>query len=146
MYHFDDLMLSPEADETAAQFVRTRSGPRAPTRARRLPCRPTEYPIGSKRILIDINYLSTYGSRATSRYISLKEGAIECHHTAGVRTGRREYDLDCLIFAMGFDALTGALLNVDIRGVGGLRLSDKWREGPRNIWGWRRPISPTCSW
>ncbi len=134
MYHFNDLMLSPEANETAAQFVRDkiRAAVRDPRTAAAL--QPTEYPIGSKRICIDIDYFETY-NRDNVTLVSLKEEPIDSVTARGVRTRRQQYDLDCLILATGFDALTGALLDVEIRGVGGLSLRDKWREGPRTYLG-----------
>jgi cyclohexanone monooxygenase len=134
MYHFNDLMLSPEANETAAQFVRDkiRAAVHDPRTAAAL--QPTEYPIGAKRICIDIDYFETY-NRDNVTLVSLKEEPIDSITPRGVRTRRQQYDLDCLIFATGFDALTGALLDVEIHGVGGLSLRDKWREGPRTYLG-----------
>ena len=61
--------------------------------------------------------------------------ALEAITPAGLRTREREYTLDSLVFATGFDAMTGALLNIDIRGRGGLSLKEKWSEGPRTYLG-----------
>ena len=126
---FGDLMLSREANDFAAGFVRARIAEtvRDPETARRL--MPTQI-IGCKRLCIDTGYYETY-NRPNVRLVDLSEAPIEAITPKGVRTGGREYELDSLVFATGFDAMTGSLLKIDVRGRGGRRLRDKWAAGPR---------------
>jgi len=130
---FSDLLLDPRANETAAEFVRgkIREIVRDPDLAKRLMPRQT---FGCKRLCIDSGYYETF-NRPNVRLVDVGEHPIEAITAAGLRTGGREYPLDCLIFATGFDAMTGALLRVDLRGRDGLRLKEKWRAGPLNYLG-----------
>lgn len=134
MYYFDDLMVSTEANEAAAEFVRQkiRETVQNPRTAEALS--PREYPIGAKRICIDIDYFETY-NRDNVTLVSLKDEPIVAISAQGVRTAKATYELDSLIFATGFDALTGALLDIDIHGCAGESLRHKWQAGPRTYLG-----------
>lgn len=126
---FRDLLLDPRANETAAQFVRDRIAEvvHDPETARRLMPRQL---IGCKRLCIDTGYYETY-NRPNVRLVDVSEAPIEAITATGVRTGGQEHALDCLVFATGFDAMTGTLARIDIRGRGGLALREKWAAGPR---------------
>ena len=130
---FGDLMLNGEANAAAAEFVRAkiRAQVSDPAVAHRLT--PTQ-PIGCKRLCVDTDYYATF-NRPNVRLIDLRETPIEAITPAGLRCGGEEHALDNLVFATGFDAMTGPLLSIDIRGRGGLALRDKWREGPRSYLG-----------
>jgi cyclohexanone monooxygenase len=134
MYYFNDIAVDAEANEEIARFVRRKikEAVKDPGTAEALT--PTEYPIGTKRICIDIDYFETY-NRDNVTLVPLARAPIEEITPRGVRTAHGHYDLDCLVFATGYDALTGALLQIDIRGVGGESLRDKWRAGPRTYLG-----------
>jgi cation diffusion facilitator CzcD-associated flavoprotein CzcO len=67
--------------------------------------------------------------------VDVSESPVEAITRQGVKVGGKEYEADAIVFATGFDAMTGALLKIDIRGKGGLALRDKWREGPRTYLG-----------
>lgn len=67
--------------------------------------------------------------------VDARESPIEAFSERGIRTADAEYELDAVVFATGFDAMTGALDRIDIRGVDGRRLKDKWAAGPRTYWG-----------
>jgi cation diffusion facilitator CzcD-associated flavoprotein CzcO len=130
---FGDLMLDPRANEAAAAFVREKIHQivRDPAVADLLS--PTQV-IGGKRLCIDSGYYETF-NRANVRLVDLRKAPIEAITPQGLRSGGQEYALDAIVFATGFDAMTGALLRIDIRGRGGRSLREAWRDGPRNYLG-----------
>ena len=96
---------------------------------------PTDHPIGTKRICTDTNYFQTF-NRPNVRLISVRRTPIESIDAAGINTSLdAHYDIDALVLATGFDAMTGALAKIDIVGRGGQRLRDDWAEGPRTYLG-----------
>ncbi|MDI3408785.1 flavin-containing monooxygenase [Streptomyces cavernicola] len=96
---------------------------------------PTDHPIGTKRIVTDSDYYETY-NREHVRLVSLRENAIERidGHDVVLADGER-VELDALVLATGFDAMTGSLDRIDIRGRGGQLLKDAWSAGPRTYLG-----------
>ncbi len=133
MGSFNDLMLEPEANETAAAFVREKIHQivRDPKIAEALSPR---YVIGCKRLCVDTGYYASF-NRPNVTLVDISGSPIESITPAGVKALGREYELDALVFATGFDAMTGALTRIDIRGRGGRSLKDKWQAGPRNYLG-----------
>ncbi|HXK32866.1 MAG TPA: NAD(P)/FAD-dependent oxidoreductase [Dehalococcoidia bacterium] len=131
---FNDIVISPEANETAAEFVRgkIRAIVQDPRTAELL-C-PKDYPFGTKRLCVDTNYFETF-NRDNVSLVDLNATPIQCITPRGLRTTEREYVFDRIVFATGFDAMTGALLAIDIRGRGGRRLADAWEAGPRTYLG-----------
>jgi cation diffusion facilitator CzcD-associated flavoprotein CzcO/acetyl esterase/lipase len=131
---FNDISTHAEANQTAAEFVRSkiRQIVRDPATAEAL-C-PTTHPIGTKRLCVDIGYYETY-NRPNVTLVDVRSDPIEQVTARGIKTTAREYELDVIVFATGFDAMTGALLEIDIRGRGGRPLRDKWSEGPRTYLG-----------
>ncbi|HZZ87653.1 MAG TPA: cyclohexanone monooxygenase, partial [Caulobacteraceae bacterium] len=95
---------------------------------------PKTYPVGSKRLCVDTGYYATF-NRDNVTLVDLTEEPIERITPAGVKTGAREYAVDAIVYAIGFDAMTGALDKIDIRGKGGARLKDAWAAGPRTYLG-----------
>src|SRR5262249_50617990 len=126
----NDLLTSVAANETAAEFFRAkiRSIVRDSTVAETLT--PRHYPIGTKRLCVDTNYYATF-NRDNVTLVDLTRTPIEAITSDGLRTSREAYRLDSIIFAIGFDAMTGTLLAIDIRGRGGRTVKDKWAQGPR---------------
>ncbi len=129
LQQFNDLMTNPESNEFAASFFREKiaSTVHDPDVARRL--MPTSYPIAAKRPVLDTNYYETF-NRANVELVDVKATPISCITPHGLRVGEHEYELDILIFATGFDAVSGAFAAIDIRGREGARLVDKWSDGP----------------
>jgi cyclohexanone monooxygenase len=123
-------MRDVDANRTAAEFVRAkiRDTVRDPEVARMLS--PTDYPIGAKRICLDTEYYEAF-NRSNVSLVDLRQAPIETIIPEGIRTSERVYDLDCIVFATGFDAMTGALRAIDIRGSDGAPLTDRWQTGPR---------------
>jgi cyclohexanone monooxygenase len=134
MYYFNDVIVSAEANEVIADFVRRKIAGIVKDPATAKALTPHHYPIGTKRICIDIDYFETY-NRDNVTLVPLADSPIEEILPRGLRTAGATYDLDCLVFATGYDALTGALLQVDIRGVAGQSLREKWHAGPRTYLG-----------
>jgi cyclohexanone monooxygenase len=130
---FTDLLVDAAANATAADFVRDkiRRTVHDPATARAL---LPHHPIATKRVCLDSGYYQTY-NRPNVRLVDLRETPIERFTPHGIRTTAEEIALDAVIFATGYDAMTGALLAIDIRGTGGLALSDKWAAGPRTYLG-----------
>jgi len=131
---FNDLVLNKAANDTAAEFVRAkiRATVNDPATAELL-C-PKDYPFATKRLCVDTDYFETF-NRDNVSLVDVKSSPIEEITPAGLRTQDAEYAFDCLVFATGFDAMTGALLNIDIRGRAGETLMQKWAGGPRTYLG-----------
>jgi cyclohexanone monooxygenase len=125
-----DLLVDPKANATAAEFVRgkIRQIVKDPKIAEKLA--PKSYPIGAKRMCVDTGYFETF-NRVNVSLVDLSEEPIEAITPKGVRTRAREYEVDAIVYATGFDAMTGALDRIDIRGRGGARLKQQWAAGPR---------------
>ena len=134
MHSFNDLMLDERSNASAADFVREKicETVRDPAVAERL-C-PKDHPIGSKRICVDIDYHATY-NRENVELVDLRATPIERVSETGVQLGGRHIEVDSIVFATGYDAMTGALLAMDISGRGGLPLAQKWADGPKTYLG-----------
>jgi cyclohexanone monooxygenase len=126
---FNDLILDREANATAAEFVgdKIREIVKDPKTAEKLT--PKTYPIGAKRLCVDTGYYAAF-NRDNVALVDLTEEPIERVTPDGVKTSAREYAVDAIVYAIGFDAMTGALDKIDIRGRGGERLKDAWAAGP----------------
>ena len=131
---YTDLMTSQEANDTAAEFMRRkiRSVVTDPLVAQAL-C-PTTYPFGTKRPILDTDYYETF-NRDNVTLVNLTETPIVEITDRGIKTTDVEHEFDAIVFAVGFDALTGPLLAIDVRGVGGTSLRTKWSDGPRSYLG-----------
>jgi len=131
---FADLLTSKDANDTAAEFFRAkiRAAVRDPVVAETLS--PRHYPVGTKRLCVDTDYYDTF-NRDNVTLIDLRTAPIEAITPTGLRTRDEAYALDSLVFATGFDAMTGALLSIDVRGRAGQPLRHKWAEGPRTYLG-----------
>jgi cation diffusion facilitator CzcD-associated flavoprotein CzcO len=125
---FNDIMIDPRANATAAEFVRgkIRATVRDPVTAALL-C--PSHTIGCKRLCVDTDYYETF-NRANVQLVDVNDDAIVEITSAGVRTRRREFPVDAIVLATGFDAMTGTLMRLDLRGRGGVRIQDAWRGGP----------------
>ena len=131
---YSDLVFDKEANDLAADFVRKkiRSVVNDPKTAEKLI--PQGYPIASKRLPLDQGYFETF-NRSNVTLVDLRETPIESIVENGVRTNEYVHELDVLVFATGFDALTGPLTRIDIRGRGDKSLKAKWAERPRTYLG-----------
>jgi cyclohexanone monooxygenase len=130
---YADLVFDPDANRTATEFVRGKiqSIVRDPKTAAMLS--PTTM-IGCKRMCVDTGYYETF-NRSNVALVDVSKSPVERITPTGLTVAGKDYALDVIIFATGFDAMTGALSRIDIRGRKGLRLKDKWEAGPRTYLG-----------
>lgn len=130
---FPDQMTDPAANDEARMFYeeKVRAVIDDPAVADLLI--PTD-PIGTKRICTDSNYFQTF-NRSNVKLINLRETPIESIDPTGINTTDAHYQVDIIVLATGFDALTGALDKIEIVGRGGVRLCDDWKGGPRTYLG-----------
>lgn len=126
---YPDLFSDRAANDTIAEFFRSkiRAAVHDPELAEQLS--PREHPLGAKRITLDTGYFQTF-NRDNVSLVSVKDAPITAISPAGIVTTEAEYPLDAIIFATGFDAVTGPLLAMDIRGRDGRTLADTWADGP----------------
>jgi len=131
---FKDLRTDQAANDTAAEFVREQIGRivKDPKTVELLA--PKGYPIGAKRLCVVSGYYETY-NRDNVELIDISGGPIERITPTGLVANGREFEFDSIVFATGFDAMTGTLFNVDIRGRDGQALKEKWYAGPRTYLG-----------
>jgi len=131
---YADVLTSEASNAKMSEFVREkiRATVTDPETAELL-C-PKDYPIGSKRICVDSDYYETY-NKAHVKLVDVSEHPIEAITESGLRTGGQLYELDTLVLATGFDAMTGPLFSIDIQGIGGQTLRDKWHAGPTTYLG-----------
>ncbi len=129
-----DVGLDMEANEMACEMYREMVSRivRNPDVAEGL--MPKGYPIGCKRPVIDTHYYETF-NRDNVTLVDLRKGGIERITETGIQTAQGHFEFDALVYATGFDAMTGALLSIDIRGKNQLALKDKWEAGPRTYLG-----------
>jgi cyclohexanone monooxygenase len=129
LYSYTDLLVNKASNDTASEFVRNkiRSIVRDPAVAELLA--PKDHPIGTKRLCLDTEYYETY-NRDNVTLVDVRSAPIEEITERGVKTRDAEYELDAIVFATGFDAMTGALREIDIRVGNGPTLAEKWAAGP----------------
>jgi cyclohexanone monooxygenase len=127
---YNNLALDQAANDTAADFVRDKIAEivKDPATAKLL--QPTTYPIGTKRICIDTDYFKTF-NRPNVTLVDIKSDPIEEILPNAVRAGAKDYEIDALVLATGFDAMTGSVAKIDISGRQGQTLNQKWTEGPK---------------
>ena len=131
---FLDLVTNKAANDTAAEFIRNkiREIVKDPATAAKLS--DFDHPYAAKRPPIDTDYFETF-NRDNVTLVDLRAEPIERITPNGIRTRDAEYPLDIIVFATGFDGMTGSLLRMDIRGRDGLPLAEAWKAGPQNYLG-----------
>jgi cyclohexanone monooxygenase len=131
---FADLIFNKEANDTAADFVRSKIRGIVSDPAVAQMLSPRDFPLATKRICVDTGYYATF-NRENVTLIDVRDNPIEEITPTGLRTRNGEYALDSLVFASGFDAMTGSLNRIEIRGRTGATLKQKWAQGPRTYLG-----------
>ena len=129
-----DILIDPAANETAAEFLRSkiRAAVNDPELAETLS--PRTFPLGTKRLCLDSGYYETF-NRPSVHLVDLRKTPLVEFTETGLRTSERDYEFDAIVFATGFDAMTGSLTGIDIRGRNGVGLASQWSDGPRNYLG-----------
>ncbi|MGE5203706.1 MAG: flavin-containing monooxygenase [Acidobacteriota bacterium] len=131
---FRDLLSDKAANDTAASFIRAkiREIVKDPATAAKLA--NIDHPYAAKRPPIDTGYFETF-NRANVSLVDVRASPILRITPGGIETCGAAYELDIIVFATGFDAMTGPLLRIDVSGRGGVALKDAWRNGPRSYLG-----------
>jgi cyclohexanone monooxygenase len=134
MLAFTDVLIKQESNDVVADFIRDkiRATVQDPEIAGLLS--PFDHPLGTKRPCVDIDYYETY-NRDNVTLVNLRETPIVELTPRGIRTSEGEVELDAIVFAIGYDAMTGALFDIDLRGRDGVTLRDAWADGPRTYLG-----------
>ena len=134
MGNFQDTLTDDAANEDYSQFVRNKIRGRVhdPVVAEMLV--PKDYPFGAKRVPMETNYYEVY-NRDNVLLVDVRTAPIEAITPKGIKTRDAEYEFDVIIFATGFDGVTGSLTRMDIRGEGGQTIKDKFAAGPRTYLG-----------
>ncbi|HEU4322229.1 MAG TPA: NAD(P)/FAD-dependent oxidoreductase [Roseiflexaceae bacterium] len=134
MFGLPDVLFNLEANGYVADFARRKIAEIVADPHTAALLTPTGYPIGAKRIPIDTDYFETY-NRPNVTLVDVRSAPIEAVTPGGLRTRDAEYQLDAIVFATGFDAMTGTLSRIDIRGRDGQLLRNTWADGPRTYLG-----------
>ncbi|OZG27707.1 cyclohexanone monooxygenase [Williamsia sp. 1138] len=138
---FDDLILDQRSNDAAADFIRKKIAETVKDPAIAELLTPRGYPYVSKRPPSGTNYYETF-NRDNVTLVDIQSNPIEAITANGLRTSDRDYEFDVIILATGFDAVTGALNNIDIRGEDGVKLSQYWAGGPETFLGIGTPGFP----
>ncbi|MFF3013857.1 flavin-containing monooxygenase [Streptomyces sp. NPDC057939] len=128
---YTDVLVRPEANETVAEFVRSKIREIVTDPATAASLTPRGFPYGTKRPCLDTDYYDTYNAPHVA-VVDLAAEPITRITPGGIRTGVRHHPVDVIVHATGFDAMTGSQLAIDITGKAGTTLREKWAAGPRN--------------
>ncbi|MGE3847308.1 MAG: flavin-containing monooxygenase [Gammaproteobacteria bacterium] len=126
---FRDVLTDQRANDLASDFIarKIRGRVKDPKVAEKLI--PKDHGFGLRRVPMETNYYEVY-NQPNVTLVDIKEAPIERITAKGIKTAAAEYELDLIIYATGFEAVTGALARIDIRGVGGVSLQEHWKDGP----------------
>jgi cation diffusion facilitator CzcD-associated flavoprotein CzcO len=133
--NYQDMFFNPEANELCADYIRRkiRKTVKDPVVAEKLI--PKNHHYGTKRQPLDTNYYETYNRDNVLLVDASTDGPIEEITEKGIRAGGKEYEFDTIVFATGFDALTGPFRALNLKGRGGITLDQAWADGPHTYLG-----------
>jgi cyclohexanone monooxygenase len=131
---FSDYLVSKESNDTVSEFIRDKIRAMINDPATGELLAPKDHPFFTKRPPLENGYYESF-NRDNVTLLDARSVPIEEITPRGVRTGEREYEVDAIVYATGFDAMTGTLFGMGITGRDGLRLRDKWADGPRTFLG-----------
>jgi cyclohexanone monooxygenase len=130
LYAYTDLLVNKDSNDTASEFVRNKIRGIVKDKRTAELLAPKDHPIGTKRLCLDTHYYETY-NRDNVTLVDVRSDPIQEITETGLRTaGGQKFELDALVFATGFDAMTGALREIDLRTTDGAVLRDHWEGGP----------------
>ena len=135
MGNFRDILIDEKANAAISEFIakKIRQRVKDPKVAEKLI--PKDHGFGARRVPLESGYFEAYNRDNVTLIDVINEEPIECITPKGVRTTKQEHEFDILIYATGFDGVTGAFDRMDIRGANGIRLKDAWAESPRTFLG-----------
>jgi cyclohexanone monooxygenase len=131
---YSDLFDDQASNDLLAEFLRGKIRERVADPATAELLCPYDHPVGTKRMCVDTDYFEAY-NRPNVRLVSIRETPIDEITASGLRVGSERFAFDVIVLGTGFDAMTGALLAVDLTGRDGVSLREKWAEGPRSALG-----------
>ena len=131
---YRDLLTDQGANDRVAEFVRAKIRARVGDEELAAKLVPTDHPFGSRRPVIDTEYFETY-NRDNVTLVDLRSEPLVGAVPGGLRTEKADYDIDVIVFATGFDAVTGPFMRLDIRGRGGETVQEHWADGPASYLG-----------
>ena len=134
MGNFSDMLTNREANALASDFIarKIRQRVKDPVVAEKLI--PKNHGLGTRRVPLETGYYEVY-NQPNVELVDINETPIERITPNGIKTSDYEHEFDIIIYATGFDAITGAFDRIDIRGVDGVRLKDLWQDGPQTYLG-----------
>jgi cation diffusion facilitator CzcD-associated flavoprotein CzcO len=134
MGNFRDILVDREANALISDFIarKIRERVKDPVVAEKLI--PKNHGFGTRRVPLESGYFEVY-NQPNVRLVDITETPIERITPTGIKTGDAEYEFDVIIYATGFDAITGSFDRIDIRGVDGVSLKEKWKDGPQTFLG-----------
>jgi len=138
---FNDLVTNIEANKTASDFIKMKIRETVSNKKFASILSDIDHPYAGKRPPIDSNYFETF-NRDNVNLVDLRSEPIELIDRTGIKTKNNHFDLDIIVFATGYDAMTGPLINMNITGKNGLKLNDVWKEGPKTFLGLQIPGFP----
>jgi cation diffusion facilitator CzcD-associated flavoprotein CzcO len=125
-----DILTNPAANDLITDFIRRKIRARINEPAVADKMVPTNHGFGTRRVPMETNYYEVY-NQDNVKIVDISETPIEAITPTGIKTSDAAYELDLIYYATGFDAVTGGFNNIDIRGIGGQTLKDKWADGPQ---------------
>ena len=134
MGNFRDILIDRQANALISDFVARKIRQRVEDPAIADKLVPKNHGFGTRRVPLESGYFEVY-NQPNVKLVDITETPIECITPDGIKTSEREYEFDIIIYATGFDAITGAFDRIDIRGVDGVALREKWRDGPQTFLG-----------
>ena len=134
MGNFRDILVDREANKLISDFLahKIRQRVKDPAVAEKLI--PKNHGFGTRRVPLESGYFEVY-NQPNVKLVDINETPIERITPTGIRTSDEEYEFDIIIYATGFDAITGSFDRIDIRGVDGVSLKEKWKDGPQTFLG-----------
>ncbi len=129
-----DQAIDPAANKIVHEFIAGKIREQVNDPAIAALLTPKDHPFGTKRPCVDTGYYKTF-NRDNVELIDLRADPIATFNADGIATEKRQHDFDAIVLATGFDAMTGAIDRIDLRGIGGVKIKDHWAEGPRTYLG-----------
>ncbi|MBR0871986.1 NAD(P)/FAD-dependent oxidoreductase [Bradyrhizobium tropiciagri] len=132
--NFKDILIDRSANATISDFIARKIRERVKDQAVADKLIPKNHGFGTRRVPLETFYFEVY-NQDNVELVDLSETPIETITPTGIRTTERDFEFDIIIYATGFDAITGSFDAIDVRGSGGARLKDKWKHGPETYLG-----------
>jgi cation diffusion facilitator CzcD-associated flavoprotein CzcO len=132
--NFKDILIDRKANATISDFVARKIRERVKNQVTAEKLIPKNHGFGTRRLPLETFYYEVY-NQDNVELVDIKETPIERITPKGIKTSDKEFEFDIIIYATGFDAITGSFDKIDFRGVGGAQLKDKWKRGPETYLG-----------